>query len=397
MTLLSLSPSFASRASRRGRWLARVALTLAALPLASLSAQGSLSTLGFGYPVGGMSTRVSGTAGAFGEVDALTPNNPSALGGITRTVISAQAEPERRTLRLGGIKESTSAQRIPLLSVIFPAGHGLAVGVSAASLLDRSYTINTTGSVLFDKDTLTTTDRLNVRGSLGKLTAGLGWQANARLKLGLAGHLFTGDNLVSRKQKFSDSLSFGSVTDTSRVTYFGTAITAGADLRLFKGLAATMSYRTSGGLDARVRDTVRASANVPSALGASLRYDGIPGSQFVLAVEQVAWSKMSGIGSALTTTHDATNVRFGVETAGPKWRGLPLFVRAGFARNQLPFSISAQQVKETRWSTGLGLPLARDFGTLDFSLQRANRSLPGTTARESAWLFGIGLQVRPGG
>lgn len=381
------------------RW-ARLAACLATVALARpavTEAQGSLSTLGFGYPVGGMSTRVSGTAGAFGEVDALTPNNPSALGGITRTVISAQAEPERRTLRFGSTKETTSAQRIPLLSVIFPAGHGVAVGLSASSLLDRSYTLNTTGTVLFDKDTLTTTDRMSVRGALGKLTAGAGWQINPRFKVGLAGHLFTGDNLVARKQKFSDSLSFGSITDTSQVTYFGTALTAGADVRLLKGLAATMSYRTSGGLDARVRDTVRASANVPSALGASLRYDGIAGSQFVLAIEQVAWSKMRGIGSNLTTTHDATNVRFGVETAGPKWRGLPVFVRAGFARNQLPFSISAEQVKESRWSTGVGIPLAKDFGTIDFSLQRANRSLPGTTAKESAWLFGIGLQVRPGG
>ncbi|MBY0489206.1 MAG: hypothetical protein K2R93_05150 [Gemmatimonadaceae bacterium] len=383
-------------ARRHLRTLTAATALLVAPPVA-LHAQGSLSTLGFGYPVGGMSTRVSGTAGAFGEVDALTPANPSALGGITRTVLSAQAEPERRTLRIGSVKETTSAQRIPLLSVIFPAGHGVAVGLSASSVLDRSYTINTTGRVLFDKDTLTTTDRLNVRGAIGKLTAGAGWQVNPRLKLGLAGHLFTGDNLVSRKQKFSDTLSFGSVTDTSQVTYFGTALTAGADVRLVKGLAATMSYRTSGGLDARVRDTVRASANVPSALGASLRYDGIPGTQFVVAMEQVAWSKMRGIGSSLTTTHDATNLRVGVETAGPKWRGLPLFVRAGFARNQLPFSINAEQVKESRWSTGLGIPLAREFGTIDFSLQRATRSLTGTTARESAWLFGVGLQVRPGG
>lgn len=371
-------------------------LLLTAAPVV-LPAQGSLSTLGFGYPVGGMSTRVSGTAGAFGEVDALTPVNPSTLGGVTRTVVSAQAEPEYRTLRLGTVREKTSAQRIPLVSVIFPARHGIAAGFSLASLLDRSYTINTTGTVPFGRDTLQTTDRLHVRGALGKLTAAVGWEANARLKVGLAGHLVTGDNLVARTQAFSDTLAFGSVKDTSLVTYFGTALTAGADVRLFRGLAATMSYRTSGGLDARVRDTVRASGKVPSALGASLRFDGIPGSLFVVALEQVAWSRLRGIGSNLTTAQDARNWRFGAETAGPRWRGLPILVRAGYAINQLPFSISAERVRETRWSTGLGLPLARELGTLDLSLQRANRSLPGTTARESAWLLGIGLQVRPGG
>ncbi len=376
--------------------VAALLATGSAIP--ALGAQGSLSTLGFGYPVGGMSTRVSGTAGAFGEIDALTPTNPAMLGGIAKTVVSVQAEPELRTLRFGGIREKTNAQRIPLVSVIFPARHGIAAGFSMASVLDRSYTLNTTGSVLFDGETLTTTDRLNVRGAIGKLSGAVGWQATPRLKIGLAGNLFTGDNLVAREQKFSDTLSFGSVKDTSHVTYFGKALTAGADVQIIKGLAATLSYRTSGSLDARVRDTVRASANVPSALGASLRYEGIPGSTFVLALEQVAWSKMRGIGSGLTTAQDASNVRFGVETAGPKWRGLPVLFRAGFAKNQLPFSISAERVTESRWSTGVGLPVAANgWGTIDLSLQRANRSLPGTTAKESAWLFGIGLQVRPGG
>jgi hypothetical protein len=371
-----------------------LALTLAPL---TLRAQGSLSTLGFGYPVGGMSTRVSGTAGAFGEIDALTPSNPSAIGGIARTVISLQAEPEYRTLRLTGVREKTSSQRIPLISVIFPMRRGFAAGFSAASFLDRSYTLSTTGSATVDGATLTTTDVMSVRGALGKLTGSVGWQANPRLKLGVSGHLFTGNNLVARHRKFDDTLSFGSVIDTSSVTYFGSGFTVGGDVRLFKGLAGTLSYRLGNGLDALVRDTVRASAKVPGALGASLRYDGIPGSVFVAALEQVAWSKMVGLGSSLTTAQDATNWRVGAETAGPRWRGVPMLVRAGFAKNQLPFSVSAERVTESRWSGGFGLPIARDFGTLDFSLQRANRQLPGTSARESAWMFGVGLQVRPGG
>lgn len=386
--------SFLSRPMRA----IRAALVIAALVSpGALTAQGSLSTLGFGYPVGGMSTRVSGTAGAFGEIDALTPANPASVGGILRTVISAQAEPEFRTLRLSGVREKTSAQRIPLVSVLFPARRGVAVGLSASSFLDRSYTLNTTGSASVEGSTLTTTDILNVRGALGKLTGAVGWQANNRIKVGLAGHLFTGDNLVARQRTFDDTLQFGNVIDTSAVTYFGTALTVGGDVRIFKGLAGTLSYRTSGGLDARVRDTVRASANVPSAMGASLRYDGIPGTVFALAHEQIAWSKMTGLGSNLTRAQDASNWRFGAETSGPKWRGLPLIVRAGYARNELPFSVSAEQVKETRWSAGLGIPIASEFGTLDFSLQRANRQLPGSTARESAWLFGVGLQVRPRG
>ena len=58
-------------------------------------------------------------------------------------------------------------------------------------------------------------------------------------------------------------------------------------------------------------------------------------------------------------------------------------------------SAGAQVVKESRFSGGLGIPVARDNATLDFSIQRANRSQAGSTAREAAWLLGIGMQVRP--
>jgi len=377
------------------RLLALAGLILGAPRMAV--AQGSISTLGFGYPVGGASTRVSGTAGAFGEIDALSPLNPASVGGVLRIVVSVQAEPEYRTLRLGSLSEKTTSQRIPLVGVIFPARRGVAVGFSASSFLDRSYTLRTTGSVVIDRNTVSTADVLDVRGSIGQLRGAVGWQINPRFKVGAAGHLFTGDNLVSRIRTFPDTLKFGSVEDTSRVTYFGTALSIGGEAQLAKGLSATLSYRLGGGLDALVRDTVRASAHVPNLLGASLRYEGIPGSVFAVAVEQAAWSRMNGLGSNLSAAQDAMNVRVGAETAGPQWRGLPLLVRAGFARNRLPFSTTGQRSSETRWSTGLGVPIARDFGSLDFSVQRANRALTGSNAKESAWLLGIGLQVRPRG
>jgi hypothetical protein len=370
-----------------------VAFAVCIAPAAS--AQGSLSTLGFGYPVGGNSTRVSGTAGAFSEFDAVTQANPSALGGVTRTVVSVQAEPEYRTLKLGTVTEKTSSQRIPLLSVIFPARPNLAVGLSASSYLDRSYTLRTTGTVNIGSGTLTTNDLLSVRGAIGMLRASVGWQATSRFKVGLAGSLFTGDNLVARERIFSDTTAFGSLVDTSQVTYFGTAVTLGGEARLTKALAATLSYRAGGGFDARVRDTVRASADVPHLLGASVRYEGIPGSVFAVGIEQIAWSRMRTLGTGLVNAQDAFNWRLGVETAGPRWRGLPLLVRLGFAQNQLPFSTTSTRITESRWSGGLGIPIAREFGEIDFSIQRANRALAGSGATENAWLFGAGLQIRP--
>lgn len=371
-----------------------IAAAITLLP-AALRAQGTLGSLGFGYPVNGMSTRASGTAGAFGEIDPLSPINPASLGGLSRSVISAQAEPEHRTLTFGNIREKTASQRVPLLAVAFPARGGVAVGLSARGFLDRSYTTITSGSALIDGTTLATTERLNMRGSIGDIRAAVGWQIGNRARIGLGGHIFTGENTAVRERTFSDTLRFGSTLDSSKVTYIGTAISLGGELRLVKGFSAAMSYRSGNDFDARIRDTTRASGSVPSRLGGTLRYDGIPGSSFAVGFEHTTWSDMQSMASARTSARDATNYYGGAEVAGPRYRGVPILVRAGYARNQLPFSTTAGTVKETRIGGGLGIPVARDNAAIDFSIQRANRSLVGTSTKESAWLFGIGIQVRP--
>ncbi|WP_337170851.1 hypothetical protein [Gemmatimonas aurantiaca] len=363
---------------------------------APLGAQGSLGSLGFGYPVGGMSTRAAGTAGAFGDFDALSPLNPASIGGLERIVMGVQAEPEYRSLRLAnGTNERTTIQRIPLLAVLFPFRSGLALGLSASSFLDRSYSLLTTGSAILDGESVATNDRLDIRGGIGEMRAAVGWQINPRFKVGVGGHLFTGENIAVRSRIFADTLLFGSVLDSSRVTYFGTGLSIGGEVRLLPGLAVVGSYRVGQSLDARIRDTVRTTAHVPDRLGAALRYDGIAGSTFSLGIEQVNWSKMAALGTGLTTAHDALNVRAGIEVQGPQFRGVPISFRGGYARNELPFSVTSDPVKETRYSAGIGLPVARDAASLDLSLQRANRVLGSANVKESAWLFGIGLQIRP--
>lgn len=391
--------SLSTRLSTFLRSRSAVAVATAALLVTSsgaLHAQGTLSGLGFGYPVGGLSTRAAGTAGSFGEFDALSPINPASIGGLTRTVLSAQAEPEYRRLRLNGRSENTTVQRIPLLTVAVPAGRGLAVSLAASSLLDRSFTTITTGSALLNGVSVPTTDKLDMRGAIGDLRAAIGWQANNRLRVGLAGHIMTGEHVGARERTFADTLRFGGVIDSSRATYFGTALSVGGELRVLPNLSAHASYRMGNDFDARIRDTVRATGGVPNRLGLALRYDGIAGSTFAVGMEQVSWSDMESMGSERVKAYDAQNLFAGAEVAGPRLRGVPVLVRAGFARNQLPFAnTGGAQVRETRWSTGLGLPVARESASIDLSLQRASRSASGQAASESAWLFGIGLQIRP--
>jgi hypothetical protein len=375
---------------------APLALAMAlAVPACSLGAQGSLSSMGFGYPVPSVSTRVAGSGGALADMDAVTPQNPAVLGGLQRIVLSVQAEPEYRTLQLGTVTERTTSQRIPLLSILLPAGKGVGFALSAGSFLDRSYTTKTTGTALINGASVPTTDRLDFRGAVGMLRAGVGWQINRFFKIGAAGHLLTGENLVSRERRFADTLNFGGVLDSSRVTYFGRALSAGGEVRLFKGMAYTISYRSGFGMDTRVRDTVRTNASVPNQLAHSVRFDGIPGAILAVGIEQVAWTRMQALGSSSVRVQDATNWYVGGELSGPTMRGVPILFRGGYANKQLPFSPTAGQVTESRMAAGIGLPVAREAASIDLSVQRASRALGGGDARERSWLLGLGLQIRP--
>lgn len=389
-------PHMLSFHARRYTWHAAMVLAgiMAMLSASPVSAQGSLSGLGFGYPVGGTSTRASATAGAFGEFDPLSPLNPAALGSLPRVVLTAQTEPEFRTVRVGAANEKSTVQRLTLINLMLPVREALVLGLSARTFLDRSYSTVTSGEVIFDGTSIRTADRTDVRGSIGDLRAAMGWRVNDRFSVGVGAHLITGDNLVVLERSFNDSVRFGDVLDSSRVEYFGTALSVGGEWRVRKGLAAMASYRKGNDLETRIRDTVRTRAGVPDRLGLGVRYDGIPGSVFAAGIEQQTWSNMNGLGSDLVKANDAMNWHVGAEVAGPRVLGSTLLLRAGYAKNELPFGVGANVVNESRISAGVGLPIAGDRAAFDFSLQRAARSLSGSNARENAWLLGAGIQIR---
>ena len=142
---------------------AALALVAAVLVAPTAGAQASIGTQGFGYPVGGGSVRTNGTGGAFAEFDALTPTNPAAIGGVSRTVITAQAEPELRKLTVNGVSEKSTLQRIPLIMLILPVRRGVAISLSATSFLDRTFSTTTTGSARIDGRSVPTNDQTDVR------------------------------------------------------------------------------------------------------------------------------------------------------------------------------------------------------------------------------------------
>jgi hypothetical protein len=378
----------------------RAALVAASLPLFAVQAgaQSSISSQGFGYPVSGTSVRVSGTAGAFSQFDLVTPQNPAALTGLARAGLSIQAEPEYRTLTLNSVKESVNIQRIPLLMVGVRLSSRAVLGVTSSTFLDRNFSTTTAGEVLIDGKVVPTNDISDMRGSISDIRAALGWRISNRLSVGLAGHVYTGSNKLSVLREFTDTLTLGRVVDSSSVDFFGRAVSLGGEFVMPKGFVASASYRIGGKLEAENTDTVLRRGSIPDRISGGLMYTGIAGSAFAFNVEQTKWTSMQSLGSALLQTHDATNWSGGAEVATGRVRGTPVMLRAGVGRNTLPFGVNGGKVTELRFAAGAAVAITnpgRDQAVLDFSVQRANRTLSGSAAREGAWLLGIGLQIRP--
>ena len=69
----------------------------------------------------------------------------------------------------------------------------------------------------------------------------------------------------------------------------------------------------------------------------------------------------------------------------------------GGRQRTLPFGLGGADVRERAYSAGAGVPFAAGRALFDLALQRASRSLEGSSvdASERAWTVSIGLTVRP--
>jgi hypothetical protein len=369
------------------------ALFVAVLMPAAAGAQGTLSSQGFGYPVGGLSARSLGTAGATGEFDVLSPLNPAAVNDIGTGIVGVQGQPEFRTLRIGEVSERSRLQRIPLVAAGLRV-KGVALLVSGGTLLDRTFATRSAGTAVIDGASVPTVDDLQARGAMSELRLSGGWSWRG-VRLGAALVAVTGDNTVVRERTFPDSLRFGSVLDTASLGFQGVGAALGMNWRPVNGLLVGASWRAGGRLEAVRRDTAVARANVPGRLGAGVLYDGIAGTILAASVERVSWSAMNGLGSEASTAQDATNWSAGAEFVGGSLRAYPIFWRVGYANRALPFQLRGESVTERAVHAGLGVPLAGEGAVVDLAVQRGQRRLASDLAREDAWAVTVGLTLRP--
>ena len=377
----------------RTRSLTLLAAAAVLLP-ATARAQGTLSTLGFGFPSGQLSTRSLGTGGALGEIDPLSATNPAGITRFGGSILYFQAEPEYRTLTLSGKTEKTSIARYPLIVAAYPITPTIMLGLSASSLLDRSFETTSRGFQKIADSSLATKNSFKSDGAIGDVRLALSWAPRSWLRLGAGAHAITGDNRVRNQQIFDDSIRFAALVDTATIGYRGSAVSAGIELVAARNWAFAGSYRRGAALTLTRGDTAIKKANVPDRLALSAAYIGARGTTIAVRSAKDTWSRMQGLGSPSVRITDSWDTSVGADVLGPRIGERVTQFRVGARQRTLPFGLAAFSVKEKSVSVGAGTVVARGRAAFDLAAIRASRDA-GSGMSESSWTLSFGVMLRP--
>ena len=377
----------------RPRLITSLAALAAVLP-ATLHAQGNLSTQGFGYPAGVLSTRALGTGGAIGEIDPLSTANPAAISSFGGAALYFQADPESRTLHLGTGNESAKVARYPLIAASIPVAESFMIGLSVSNLLDRSFETTTRRSQILGDSAVSSTTAFKSDGAMADLRLGLAWAPQTWLRVGAGVHAITGDNRVRNTQVFDDTVRFAALVDTATVGYTGSAVSAGFEAIVAHAWSVAGSYRRGGALSLQRGDTTLSRANVPDHLGMSLAYLGIRGSSLAVRTSKDTWSRMAGLGSSGVRITDGWDTSVGADMLGPRVGARSIQLRAGARWRTLPFGTPTSSVSEKSYSLGAGTSFARGRASLDLAGIRAMRDA-GAGVSETGNTLSVGITVRP--
>lgn len=374
---------------------AGTAVVLATAFGATAAAQGTTSAQSFGYPVGELSTRALGTAGALGEVDARSAINPSSLVLQPQGAVYAQYDPELRSVTTSAGTAHTTTARFPNVGAVLPINRRLVLGVSASTFLDRTWETNTSRTQQFTQDTnVTYNERRKSDGGIEDVRLAAGYTLTPSVRIGIAGHGYTGSTRVTASELFGDTLQYRNVTEVSNLSYGGTAISAGVEIDLLPKLNFAVSGRRGGHATLYVNDTAAVRGNIPDRYSGSISFEGLPGTLIAARYSRELWSRMASLSTSGASPVDASDMSLGAESAGPRIGAFPLLLRVGVRRRDLPFPVGTATVRETSWGGGLGLPIAYDRVTFDVAVLRSSRTgVAGVS--EHAYNLSFGLRVRP--
>lgn len=375
----------------------RHSLLIASLVLAGASAQasaqGTLSTQGFGYPPGQLSTRAATLGGGLAETDPLSPLNPAALADWVRSGLYVQYSPEYRSVESDAGSDHTMTVRFPLMMGAVTAGRRAVIGLSASTLLDRTWQTHRTGFTSAGADSTQFSEDFTSSGAINDIRLGVTYGITPSLWVGVAGHIFSGDDRL-KIQRISSDTTVTPFLEQSRLSYSGSGFSGGVAWRPSEALLLGVSGRVGGRIETFRNDTSLTHATVPARWGVGASFTGISGLLVAARADWQGWSSLGDLGRPGLGVVDTWDVGGGVEVRGPTFLGAELPLRVGYRHRTLPFTVSGAKIVEKSFSFGAGIPIAGGRSRIDLGAERANRgSVSGIS--EKAWIFSAGFMVRP--
>jgi hypothetical protein len=370
-------------------------LILCATVATSAAAQGTLSNQGFGYPAGGLSTHAEGLGGSIAENDPLSPVNPADLTAWGRPGLYFQYDPEFRSLQANGNSDNTLTARFPIISGALNIGPRFTLGISSTTFLDRTWETSFTGYAHFQGgDSSQYNERFSTDGAINDLRGALSFAVLPTLSVGVAGHVLTGQNRLLISRTFADT-NFALFSQRSELSYSGHSVSGGLSWRPKPTISLGVSGDAGGTLHSFRNDTSLSSARVPKRLGFGTVFGGISGLLLSANAEWNGWSAMNGLAESEVKAVDGWDWGLGAEVRAPSLFGQEFPLRLGYRHRILPFEADAAEVRETDYSIGLGIPVARGRSRVDVAVTRANRNSALPDVQEHAWIMSFGFFIRP--
>jgi hypothetical protein len=377
----------------RVAWTRALAATVLALGARTATAQGTLSTQGFGYPPGQLSARAQATGGALGEFDPLSPLNPAAILAFGVSSVYFQSSPEIRWVTVGGHTDRSVLPRFPVVSASISLTDRLILGASISTIADRTWRTDSALLIGRAPDTASAIATFRAAGALNDVQLAIAYAPHPALHLGIAFHTLSGDNRTERDLTVLDTLRYTSSRDLEEFSFAGQGMSVGIDWHPWRPLGIAASARVGGTVTAYRNDTVLTRGRFPARTGGAIQFSGVPGAVIAAGVDWERWSRLKGLSATGVPTYDATSLSLGAEMRGPHLLGVELPLRAGVRRRTLPFGLpNGARVRETVIAGGIALPLAGGRAGVDLSLERDVRSAA-STARERALTLSIGVAV----
>ncbi len=361
---------------------------------ANAAAQGTLSTQGYGYPAGPLSTRALTLGGSVSELDPISAVNPAALTTWGRSGLYGQFGPEFRTVTANGTNDESTVIRFPLFAGALAVNERLIFGVSFSNLLDRTWQTEVKGYYPVGGGDSVAYDQLfSSRGAITNGRFAGAYRLTNTLRIGFGFHFYTGQTTLGIIETFGDS-TFAAFSQATVVNLSGTGYSAGLAWSPVTTVAIGASGELGGVMRARRNDTLVTNARVPDRAGVSVLWAGIPGISVSADAEWTQWSAMNGLAQSPVLAVDTWDYGVGAEIKVGELSGNGVPLRFGYRVRGLPFQADSTNVTERVFSFGGGIPLAQNRARIDIGVLHSSRTadLP---VKESAWTLSIGILVRP--